>query len=197
MRQPGPFPQRRPRGGRRRTCPYGEFAERGAFSCEPLFGGTHIALYDRAEGELEIYEITGPGKMTTGSPSSREQSALSELLVGMTQRRSFGFGLLASAVGMLVALGLGCTPSEPTSNETTPKAKTLEPAKPDPQPLYPRSDEPWVWYHALPPGLSGGLMNVGVSNVAYQRFVGARFRDIVEVKDDHLEVRREELSNSD
>ncbi len=123
--------------------------------------------------------------------------------VGMARWRPFGTGI--------VVLGIACTSAEVPPKASVPSEEVepvevepveaepveVEPAEAEPPHQRPVSPQPWVWYHALPPKLAGGMMGVGTSSTAYQRIKGDPRRYDVAAARDGLELRRERLTRSD
>ena len=106
---------------------------------------------------------------------------------------------LAGAHTLVVAalLSVACTPADAPPEVKGSRLAEVEPTNVERPRSQPLSLQPWVWYHEVTPALARGLMDVGVSNISYQHIVGAPRRYVADAGRDGLELRREDLTDSD
>lgn len=103
----------------------------------------------------------------------------------------------AGTLVVAALLGTACTPAEAPPEVSGSHVAEVKPASVEAPQSQPLSLQPWVWYHAVTPAIARGLMDVGVSNISYQHIVGAPRRYVAEAGRDGLELRREDLTDSD
>lgn len=157
-----------------------------------------------SSGSVKLVSMAPTADGLPQKTARREQFVRRGLFLRMTRSNPCTFGTRAAA-GALVGtalLGFACTSAKAPRQQEGSDVVQVEPARVDPakteapqaQPL---SLQPWVWYHAVTPSTARGLMDVGVSDVSYQHIVGAPRRYVAKTGRDGLELRREDLTESE